>query len=93
MQELRSKKTQKDSSFPLGQLLTDGIKTPFRLDRNQNGVEILLYQKDILAKLSVDHNLVKYMKNIFSGTSLISKNMASIIVSQIYYNLLIYTHS
>ena len=39
-------KKKLDSSFASGLLLTDGIDAPFRLDRNQKSLEILLYQKD-----------------------------------------------
>ena len=73
--------------------MTDGIDAPFRLDRNQKGLEILLYQKDdISAKLLAEHNPAKNISKACSlELNLISKNMAPITFLQIYYNLLIYT--
>ena len=35
--------TKLDDSFPVSQFEIDGFSTPFRLDRNKNGGDILLY--------------------------------------------------
>ena len=41
-----------DSSFPSVQFYLEGYATPYRLDRNANGVGILLYvREDITSKL------------------------------------------
>ena len=44
--------TKIDASFPIGQFLLNGYRTPFRLDRNAHGGGILLYvREDIPSKL------------------------------------------
>ena len=44
--------TKIDASFPIGQFLLNGYRTPFRLDRNGHGGGILLYvREDIPSKL------------------------------------------
>ena len=35
--------TKLDDTFPVSQFEIDGFSTPFRLDRNKNGGDILLY--------------------------------------------------
>ena len=45
-------KTKVDHSFPDGQFFLDGFKTPFRLDRNRNSGDIMLFiRNDIPAKV------------------------------------------
>ena len=45
-------KTKVDDSFPNSQFLLDGFGTPFRLNRNRNGGDIMLYvRNDIPAKV------------------------------------------
>ena len=44
--------TKIDASFPIGQILLNSYSTPFRLDRNAHGGDILLYvREDIPSKL------------------------------------------
>ena len=44
--------TKMDNSFPVGNFVTDAFSTPYRLDRNSNGVGAMLYvREDILSKL------------------------------------------
>ena len=53
--------TKIDASFPTGQFLLNGYRTPFRLDRNAHGGGILLYvREDIPSKLLlVEENLIE----------------------------------
>ena len=53
--------TKIDASFPIGQFLSNGYSTPFRLDRNVHGGGILLYvREDIPSKLLiVKENLIE----------------------------------
>ena len=53
--------TKIDPSFPIGQFLLNGYRTPFRLDRNAHGGGILLYvREDIPSKLLlVEENLIE----------------------------------
>ena len=45
-------KTKVENSFPNGQFFLDGFGTPFRLDRNRNGVGIMLFiRNNIPAKV------------------------------------------
>ena len=44
--------TKLDSSFPTGQFVIKSYSTPFRLNRNQNGGDLLLYvSEDIPCKI------------------------------------------
>ena len=44
--------TKIDASFPIGQFLLNGYRTPFQLDRNAHGGCIPLYvREDISSKL------------------------------------------
>ena len=46
--------TKRGASFPIGQFLLNGYRTPLRLDRNAHGGGILLYvREDIPSKLLV----------------------------------------
>ena len=50
--------TKLDDSYPTAQFVIDGFKKPFRLDRNSNGGEILIYvRSDIPCSLKKDFNL------------------------------------
>ena len=52
--------TKLDSFFPLNQFHIDGLTTPYRLDRNQNGEGIMLYiREDIPSKSLTDIKLMK----------------------------------
>ena len=53
--------TKIDASFPIGQFLLNGYRTPFRLDRKAHGGGILLYvREDIPSKhLLVEENLIE----------------------------------
>ena len=45
-------KTKVENSFPNGQFFLDGFGTPFRLDRNRNGGDIMLFiRNEIPAKV------------------------------------------
>ena len=47
--------TKTDPSFPVGQFLLNGYRTPFRLDLNAHGGGILLYvREDIPSKLLLE---------------------------------------
>ena len=43
--------TEFDNSFPASQFLIDGYTSPFRLDRDNNGVGMLFVREDIPFKL------------------------------------------
>ena len=53
--------TKIDASFPIGQFLLNGYRTPFQLDRNAHGRGIRLYvREDIPLKLLlVEENLIE----------------------------------
>ena len=53
--------TKVDHSFSVGQFLSDGFGTPFRLDRNRNSGGIMLFiRNDIPAKaFSTDDKSIK----------------------------------
>ena len=53
--------TKIDASFPIGQFLLNSYSTPFRLDRNAHGEDILLYvREDIPSKLLLlEENLIE----------------------------------
>ena len=38
--------TKLDDTFPLSQFHIDGFSTPYRLDRNRNGVGIMIYVRE-----------------------------------------------
>ena len=55
-----------DSSFSLNQFHIDGLTTPYRLDRNQNGGGIMLYiREDIPSKSLTEIKLDNEIENIF----------------------------
>ena len=57
--------TKLDSSFPNGQFVIKSYSTPFRLDRNKNGVGLSLYAlEDISCKISKEYtpeNPIEYL--------------------------------
>ena len=55
-----------DSSFLLNKFHIDGFKTPYRLDRNQNGGGVMLYiREDIPSKSLTEIKLDNEIENIF----------------------------
>ena len=67
-----------DSSFPSNQFQIDGFTTPYRLDRNQNGGDIMLYiREDIPLKFLTEVKLDNEIENIFIEINLRSKKMAT----------------
>ena len=58
--------TKLDESFPVGQFLMDGYSVPYRLDRDGNGVGILLYiRENIPSKLlSINRNIEGFFVEI-----------------------------
>ena len=50
--------TKLDSVFPTSQFVVDGYSEPYRLDRNRNGVGVLIYiREDLPSKLQANHTL------------------------------------
>ena len=63
-----------DSSFPSNQFQIDGFTTSYRLDRNQNGGDIMLYiREDIPLKSLTEIKLDNEIENIFIEINLRSK--------------------
>ena len=63
-----------DSSFPSNQFQIDGFTTSYRLDRNQNGGDIMLYiREDIPLKFLTEVKLDNEIENIFIEINLRSK--------------------
>ena len=55
-----------DSSSPNGQFISKGYSTPFRLDRNQSAVGLLLYvREDISCKILNEYTPEKPTENFF----------------------------
>ena len=46
MDVLMISKTEIDETFPVSNFVIDGYSTPYKLDRNSNGVGILLYIRE-----------------------------------------------
>ena len=66
--------TKLDSFFPSNQFQIDGFTTPYRLDRNQNGGDIMLYiREDIPLKFLTEIKLDNKIENIFIEINLRSK--------------------
>ena len=66
--------TKLDSFFPSNQFQIDGFTTPYRLDRNQNGGDIMLYiREDIPLKFLTEVKLDNEIENIFIEINLRSK--------------------
>ena len=63
--------TKLDATFPINQFLLDGFSKPFRLDRNRNGGDILIYvREDIPTKQLFKHNFPSDIEGIFVGINL-----------------------
>jgi exonuclease III len=58
--------TKLDGTFPNGEFSMDGFLPPFRIDRNAQGGEILLFIQDkIPAKILKNHQLPEDIEGIF----------------------------
>ena len=58
--------TKLDSTFPDGQFLITGYKTPYRLDRNRHGGGVMVYvREDIPSNLLDKHNFTKKVEGLF----------------------------
>ena len=63
--------TKLDSSFPEGQFLITGYKTPYRLDRNRHGGGIMVYvREDIPSNVLSKHNFTKHVEGLFIEVNL-----------------------
>ena len=66
--------TKLDSSFPSGQFVIKGYRTPFRLDRNQNGGGLLFYvPEDIPCKILNEYTSEKPLEIFFVEINLRSR--------------------
>ena len=55
-----------DDSFPEAQFCIDGFSIPYRLDRNGNEGELMIYARDdIHSKMLTKHNLPEHIEAVF----------------------------
>ena len=58
--------TKLDDTFPLSQFHIDGFSTPYRLDRDRDGVGIMIYiREDIPSKMVTKHCFAKDIEVLF----------------------------
>ena len=58
--------TKLDDTFPLGQFSVDGFTMPYRLDRNRNGGDVIIYvREDMPSKILEKHKLPQDVEGMF----------------------------
>ena len=58
--------TKLDDTFPLGQFYVDGFTMPYRLDRNRNGGDVIIYvREDMPSKILEKHKLPQDVEGMF----------------------------
>ena len=58
--------TKLDATCPVNQFFINGFSTPYRLDRNRNGVEIIIYvREDITSKMLTKHMFADDIESLF----------------------------